>query len=56
MQYQEGYRDGVRTVMMWMMQHQLYRDMEFPSEFIQWMGETLERETNQLNQLNEEGA
>ena len=52
MEYQEGYRDGIRCVMMWMMTHQF--DMEFPAELIEWIGETVHLETKQLSELNEE--
>ena len=52
--YQEGFRDGVRAVLMWMMQNQF--TLAFPPEMVEWVGDRVQRESELLAEMREEGS
>ena len=50
--YQEGFRDGLRAVLMWMMQNQF--SLAFPPEFVKWLGDRVQHETALLDEMRDE--
>ena len=50
--YQEGFRDGVRSVFMWTLNNQFA--IKFPEELIQYLGDSMKRENEILAQQQEE--
>ena len=50
--YQEGFRDGVRSVFMWCMNQQF--NIELPTELIQYLGDSMKRENEILDQQQRE--
>mgnify|MGYP005822165753 FL=1 len=50
--YQEGFRDGLRAVLMWMMQNQF--SLAFPPELIEWLGDRVQHESGLLTEMREE--
>ncbi len=50
--YQEGFRDGVRSVFMWCLSQQF--NIEFPTELIQYLGESMKRENEIVDQQQRE--
>ena len=49
--YQEGFRDGIRSVFQYIMQTQF--NLTYSPEFITWMGERMEEENRLFNEMEE---
>ena len=49
--YQEGFRDGVRGVLRWMLQNQF--SIDFPPELMDWVADRVRHESELLSEMKE---